>query len=440
MNETPTKNQEHIECSVSDAELFLPSFVQTDLESGMYEDIFPFNNSLDDLGPIEFIIENSTDKFLDLANSYLKIKFKILKSDGNTIASEDKVTVINNPIASLFSQVDVSLGGKIISNSTNTYAYRAYLETLLNYGDDAKATQLGMGLFYKDEANHMNELDPDTKTNSGLTSRFEFCKNSQTVTLLGRVHADIFNQGRLLPNSLPLKITLHRQKNAFVLLSAQDNPNYKIKIIDAVFCIRKVMLTPHKFQDIQQRLEKGPALFPINRVELKVHSVAAGLTYVNWNSCISGQLPNRLFIGMVKNTGYTGSYKENPFMFQHYNVSSVAVYVNGKSVPGNPITTNFDSNDYLDGYRSLYTGTGKINRDEGIGISRQEYKDGYTLFGFNLSPGLCQGGHQEAKESGELRISLEFSKALPSSVTIIAYAEFDNQISMYKSREVLKDF
>ena len=39
---------------------------------------------------------------------------------------------------SLFSQVDVFFNDKLISSSSNTYAYRAYLETLLNYGKAAK--------------------------------------------------------------------------------------------------------------------------------------------------------------------------------------------------------------------------------------------------------------------------------------------------------------
>ena len=36
------------------------------------------------------------------------------------------------------------LGGKVISSSTNTCPYRAYIETLLNYSKEEKNTQLGM--------------------------------------------------------------------------------------------------------------------------------------------------------------------------------------------------------------------------------------------------------------------------------------------------------
>ena len=53
---------------------------------------------------------------------------------------------------SMFSQVDVSLNGTLITPSTNTYPYRAMIETLLSYGEDAKKSQLSSALFYKDVA------------------------------------------------------------------------------------------------------------------------------------------------------------------------------------------------------------------------------------------------------------------------------------------------
>ena len=65
------------------------------------------------------------------------------------------------------------MGGKVISSSTNTYPYRAHIETLLNYSKEAKNMQLGMGLFYKDTTGHFDELDP-TSGNTSLNKRHEF--------------------------------------------------------------------------------------------------------------------------------------------------------------------------------------------------------------------------------------------------------------------------
>ena len=84
-----------------------------------------------------------------------------------------KVGFANYPIASLFNQVDVILGGKLISSATNTYAHRSILEVLLNYDKEAAELQLGCGLFCKDTAGQMEEMDitADPVLNTGLGTR-----------------------------------------------------------------------------------------------------------------------------------------------------------------------------------------------------------------------------------------------------------------------------
>ncbi|XP_066916396.1 uncharacterized protein F54H12.2-like [Clytia hemisphaerica] len=379
-----------------------------------------------------------TKNFLDLSNSYVRAKVQILNGDGTNIGVDDDVTSVNYTIGTLFRQLDVMLNGSIISDSTNTYAYRAYMETLLNYGEEAKKTSLSMGLYTKDEAKKLDELKT-ANGNRGLDERSAYTENSKIVTICGRPHIDIAHQGKLLVNGLPIKITLHRQKDAFSLLTNDETPTYKFKIVDIVLRIKKIELTPHKFGEIQQTLEKESIAYPINRVTIKTRSIPIGLGSMNWENCIMGQMPNRVIIGMVENNAFNGSYKKNPYNFQHFNVSSIGVYVNGESLPANPMKLNFDQSDFLDGYRSLFDITGKLYRDEGCAIKRSDYPNGYSFFAFDLSPSQC-GSHQEVQKTGSLRISFEFSKALEKSVTVILYSEFDNSISINKARNILKDF
>ena len=122
-----------------------------------------------------------------------------------------------------------------ISSSTNTCPYKAYIETLLNCSKEEKNTQLGMGLFYKDAAGHFGELDP-ISDNGGLSKRHEFGKLSKTMFIQGRVHSNIFNQGKLLLNGLPLKVTFQRRKNNFALMSATENPAFKVSFQEVIFC------------------------------------------------------------------------------------------------------------------------------------------------------------------------------------------------------------
>ena len=143
------KDENHIEFSICDLDLLTPSFVQDDVEGRLFEGICPITK-LEDNGPIEFVAENSSDKSVDLTNSYFLLRCIASRGNGTNLAVTDKVTVINYPITTLFIQVDTMLGGKVISSSTSTYPYKAYFETLLNYGKESKTIQLGMGLISKD--------------------------------------------------------------------------------------------------------------------------------------------------------------------------------------------------------------------------------------------------------------------------------------------------
>ena len=83
-----------------------------------------------------------------------------------------------------------------------------------------------MGLFYKDTAGHFDELN-QTSGNTSLNNRNEFKKLRKPMFLQGRVPSDTFNQGKLLLNGLPLKVTFQREKSV-TLLTAPENPAFKV--------------------------------------------------------------------------------------------------------------------------------------------------------------------------------------------------------------------
>ena len=57
-------------------------------------------------------------------------------------------------------------------------------------------------------------------------------------------------------------------------------------------------------------------------------------------------------------------------------------------MPAPPLMFNFAYNQYIDGYRSLFATTGRIDMENGLDITRADYKSGYCIFGFDTSPSL----------------------------------------------------
>jgi hypothetical protein len=186
---------------------------------------------------------------------------------------------VNLLLHSLFSQVDVSLNDILVTSSVNTYAYRSMIDTLLNYGEDAKKTHLQSALFYKDTPGFMETLEVDlTKLNTsnlGWLKRREIMGKKNSIDMFGRIHADIFFQDRYLLNNVEMKIRLSRNKSTFCYIG--DAATNKVKIKRATLYVRKAKINPDVMLAHAYVLEKTTAKYPIRRIETKVVTLGTGI-------------------------------------------------------------------------------------------------------------------------------------------------------------------
>ena len=319
-------HHESIECTKTELDLFTVPTTRTSITKGQWIEYHPLSN-ITDSGLIEFNVSGSGEEYLDLARTQLYVKVKITKPNGAILDPNAQVGLVNLFLHSLFSQVDVSLNERLISPSTNTYPYRAMIETLLNYGEDAKASQLSMAMFYKDTPGKMDAVNPTAENdvaNMGLKARYEFTKGSDTVDMTGPIHSDIFFQDRLLLNGVNLRLKLNRAKNAFCLVSSATGPNFKVVIPEAIFYVRKVKIASSIALGHAAALKQTTAKYPIRRVNCKVLTIPGGFGAFNLGNIgniFLGRIPKRLVQGLVDTEAYNGSYTANPFNFKHHNLS-----------------------------------------------------------------------------------------------------------------------
>ena len=84
---------------------------------------------------------------------------------------------------------------KLVSLPNNLYAYRAYLETLLNFNPHTKKSHLNSSLYYDDTPGNFAAA-PDASganANKRLVKRQEFTLGGKVFALIGHIHSDIFN-------------------------------------------------------------------------------------------------------------------------------------------------------------------------------------------------------------------------------------------------------
>ena len=397
--------------------------------------------SLDSGGPIEFLIPGSGDDYLDLANTMLHVQAKVTRANGHAIDAGEVVAPVNNWLHSLWSQIDLYLNGTLVTSSSSSYAFRAYIETLLSYGVETKSTQLTNQLWYKDTASRMNaiELAVGPAPNFGFVKRREHIAGSRVVDMMGRLHLDMFMQDKFLINGVDVKIRLVRSKAAFALM-ALGNADYKITIVNATLFAKKATLNPAVQMAHVKTLEKTTVKYPLRPVECKVYSIPAGALSHTHENLFLGTLPKRLVLCCIDNDAYNGAYDKNPFHAKNNTIGFHSVNVDGRQIPAKPYQPNFEENLFARSYASLFTSIGKIWQDEGNDLTRDDYRDGYTFFGFDLTPDQCDGPCFHPVQKGNLRIEFHFREALRVTVNVVAYAEFESVLEIDKNRNVIYDY
>ncbi len=419
------------DCAKSELDLFAVPLTQTSIEDGRWVERSPLSSVTS--GHIEFKITGSESKYLDFANTYIVVKAKIVEADNANMDAGTDVGPVNLFLHSIFKQVDLVLGDTLVSHSEDTYSYRAYLETLLSYGVDAKKSQLTAALWYKDTSTHMGAH----ADNTGYQKRKGIAAESTVIEMCGKLHLDLMFQDRYLLNGVDAKIKLVQNSPTFCLIG-EAGSTQKFVLLDVKLMLRQVEVSSAVQLAHERALQDANAKYPIRRVICKSYNIGNGVRTHKEENLFTGQLPKRIVIGMVTNEAYSGSITTNPYKFEPFGVQEINLSVDGHHME--PLQPNFTSNEYIQSYLSLFSGTGHVFKDDGNDISREEYKSGYTLWAFDLTPDMDESGHVQLVQQGVVSLNLKFGAALANAITVVTYAEFENLIEVDKHRQVIFDY
>ena len=91
-------------------------------------------------------------------------------------------------------------------------------------------------------------------------------------------------------------------------------------------------------------------------------------------------------------------------------------------------------------YMSLVQSLDIFNKNEDIDLTLKEYRTGYTLFGFNMTPDLSIAGHAQTARDGNLRLELKFATALDTTINVVVMGIFDGRIEITKHRNIITDW
>jgi hypothetical protein len=448
----------------SELDIFEPPATQTSLDKAVWHECPPVSQPVGH-SPVQFHISGSGDDYIDLMNTLLYVRVRIVDKHGAAVKPSDKAAPVNNLMHSLFSQIEVSLNNNIVEHLNSLYPYRSIMSTLMNYGSEAAKGQLQGVLFSKDTAGSMDETDPKlanrfemvegfddyvqpgatddkdpVKGNHGLHQRYLATKSGEWVDLIGPLNSDICLQERYLLNDVDLTVKLTRSKKEFYMMADSDTKGFQIQLSDVRLFVRKVNISDHVFLAHQRALMKANAVYPISRVVMKSFSIPQGNMNGPGDNVFVGQLPVEMVIGFVTGFAADGSYDKNPFNFANHGISRLVVKYDGVQVPAKPYDLQFrttGSSNYMRPYLDTFMANGKMMKDQGSLVSRDDFSRGYALFAFDFRPDIGSRGHYSLKRTGAVQVEVSFASPLSETIQMIVYAEFDSFIEITSSREII---
>ena len=419
---------------LSEFDYFMPTMQQAAITAQYYDEVAPSNplnsTQANPLSTLEFKIPASADLYRDLGNTFLMVKCKIVKADGSNLDQDAAIAPTNLIAHSMWSNVQVNLCGKDLSDKDSLYPYRAIFETLLTYDKNVQETRCLLEGFAKDDAGKMDSLAVDGSANSGFMKRRAMAALSRTFTMYMRPHVDLFHQALLIPPNCALNVKFTPSTMEFAIMEDGAGTS-KIVLLDAKMYVMTKKVSPELILAQKEMLGETNMRFHMNRVIMQRYGIAQGFKSLGIPLSFPGKLPKRIFLAFASNGAVTGNRALNPFNFTHFNVENMTLTVNG--VEQGYKQLNFNAGDYQSAYLNLLGALGIDVADRSINITTDDYPGGYTIYGFQIAPGPIDGVVQTVANSiGSIVANVTFGVAPTTNVDLLVYAETPGLLELDK--------
>ena len=378
--------------------------------------------SLNGIREIKFNIE-ALSTFVHPHKSFLYFEGQLFNENDGIFTDFENVTLANDGILHLFSEMKYSINGQPIEDILNP-AIGSIMLGILRYPDDFNETEGLMQCWYKDSGNggltakntvDVNNLKALVSINNiGREERkklfydsvervlnkgkfsfciplkhiFGFCDDYDKV-MYGVNHGlSLFRKGD--------DTAIHKPNN--YIDNAGGNiaiPDAKVKINKIKWCMPHVKPSLEIYNSLTEKIGKGENVkigFKSRKVDEKIVDSA------NWSwrvAVTSGnETPRFLILGFQtgdKNiqNGEANTKTANPSVFDHCRVDHAQVKMLGRLYPSQVEVLNFPGNQYSKAYknaanfRELYDGTPDLFSH--FAINPIDFKNLYPLFVFNVS-------------------------------------------------------
>ena len=396
------------------------------------ETLLPFTQ-LNTGSNYEFRINTAYNEFIALNKTRLRIEFrvKLAKSDGSAVAATDwnNVSVVNNLIHSMFSQIDVFFGDTPTTSALQTYPYRAYIETLLETPKRVMDTWKYFSMYTDDDMGSSKMDLPNEGRISRIKATTAPYNTGKLVSLNDTLFTDPMRFQNDLVGGMDVKIRLIPSRPEFIFMTNDTKIIPSIEFTRIELDIVKHYINGDFVLGLLNGLNTTGAKYPCTRTEVRSYTIDTGTTSKNIDNMIIGQMPKRFCVAFVNNQAFSGSFTKNPYYFGNYKIDYLQAYVNGDPIRSTPYTPDFDNDIFDREYIELQRISGNLNQNSMNALTPSKWKYGYT----NLSPDQSdtfEHGFISDRTQGYLKLQIRFKEALTSTINCLVFCKFENQITI----------
>ena len=365
------------------------NIVDEDIERFEFHEYESVNKNLDTTGEIRINIEQQ-DLFTLPSEAYILVEGRLLKADGNSYADADNITLVNNGIMHLFSQISYQLSNQDVE----TVFQPGQATTMLGYLKYPVEFQLGEGMNQLWNRDTADSTDPAANTGfknrqnyiitqSDAKGTFSFCIPLNHIFGF----ADDYNK------------VLYGFKHTLTLVRKADND--AIIKASSVETAGKVNLTklslfmPHVTPSVAASNTLYKVIESKVDVPLSFRSRQCDTTAVPVSNTFSWRLsartanerPRYLIVGFQ--TGKDGDQQKNPSVFNHCNLKNMYVTLNSERYPAVDYDLDFPNNKYSRAFRDAAKFDNRLYGVSDIitqpNLTALNYKSICPLFVFDVS-------------------------------------------------------
>ena len=242
---------------------------------------------------------------------------------------------------SIFSNVEVYINNQQIYNSNGLSAHKSYISNNIKAAiSEYKGVLHFEGYDYEQDPEDISNPPPDPF----LTRRMKLLSRPDGFMLYGKLGIEFFSTSGLLYPKMKIRLQLIRARPNFYMIS--DNPNVSLGIVDCSLYTRRIALKDDYHKKRMEMLDYAPVEYNYLESMAKTFIIPVRQNQFIQENFFNNAPIQRIAFAMKTNSAFTGSFTENPFWYQQFDIRQIRI------IRGGQLIVDFDT---ADNYRLYVT-------------------------------------------------------------------------------------